>query len=405
MLTIVRNGAFVRLWLGSTTSGFATWGLPFLLGYAMTQDMLTTAQLGIALAFRTGGFLVGVLLGGIFADRYSCRGVVLIASLIAAVGIVLTLLSLPIDTKHGSSISLLIAGAMLSGFGQGACRPAFQALVPKVIEPEQLQPANAAMSLSIRVVTLAGPAAVTALAIWQGLHSGFALLIFGWLVSAFVPPWVAEQKRHRESDSLHVSSMWFDMREALEEAKRHPWFIVSLVALTIVIAAGYSATSVLLPTISKANFGDSSLLTYSMTAYALGGLTGAVLLGRFTFHPQGWWALIGLAVYGVVPLSLLFDHSVLLPVVAYFVAGVGIEIFNVIWFSSLQKEIPKDKLARISSIDFLCSYGFAPLGLLAIAPLTGWFGNTAVLLGCGAVCLVAPLIAMKQKSTKYFKVE
>ena len=89
--------------------------------------------------------------------------------------------------------------------------------------------------------------------------------------------------------------------------------------------------------------------------------------------------------YGVVPLSLLFDHSVLLPVVAYFVAGVGIEIFNVIWFSSLQKEIPKDKLARISSIDFLCSYGFAPLGLLAIAPLTGWFGNTAVLLGCGVL--------------------
>ena len=223
MLTIVRNGAFVRLWLGSTTSGFATWGIPFLLGYAMTQDMLTTAQLGIALAFRTGGFLVGVLLGGIFADRYSCRGVVFIASLIAVVGIVLTLLSLPIDTDPSSSISLLIAGAKLSGFGQGACRPAFQALIPKVIEPEQLQPANAAMSLSIRVVTLAGPAAVTALAIWQGLHSGFSLLIAGWLVSAFVPPWVAEQKRHRESDSLHVSSMWFDMREALEEAKRHPW--------------------------------------------------------------------------------------------------------------------------------------------------------------------------------------
>ncbi|CCN73615.1 MFS transporter [Vibrio nigripulchritudo] len=403
MITVAKHPPFLRLWLGSTSSGFATWGLPFLLGYGMTLEMLSATLLGFALAFRTGGFLVGVLLGGVFADRFSSRQVVLYASLIAFSGILLMALSLP--AVEVSDTALLLLGATLSGFGQGACRPAFQALVPRVIESQHLQSANAAMSLSIRIVTLLGPAGVTALAIATGFYSGFALLGICWLLSALLPPWVAQGKSQISVTSYSPKTMLTDMQEALVEVKQHPWFIVSLASLTIVIAAGYSATNVMLPIISKSEFGDSSLLTYSMTAYALGGLLGAVVLGYRNFVPQGWWALVGLAVYGLVPLSLLLGHSIYFPIAAYLLAGIGIEIFNVIWFSSLQKEIPKEKLARVSSIDFLCSYGFAPMGLMLIAPLTEAFGANVVLIGCGILCIAAPLLAMKESSAKHFRVE
>lgn len=47
-------------------------------------------------------------------------------------------------------------------------------------------------------------------------------------------------------------------------------------------------------------------------------------------------------------------------VAAYVVAGLGIELFNVPWFTATQREVEPGKLARVSSLDFLFSYGLAP---------------------------------------------
>lgn len=60
---------FVRLWAGTTASGFAMWGVTFLLGLAVSDGRLSAALLGLALAFRSVGFLIGVAMGGNLADR------------------------------------------------------------------------------------------------------------------------------------------------------------------------------------------------------------------------------------------------------------------------------------------------------------------------------------------------
>lgn len=55
-------------------------------------------------------------------------------------------------------------------------------------------------------------------------------------------------------------------------------------------------------------------------------------------------------------------------ITAYVATGLGIELFNVPWFTATQREVAPDKLARVSSLDFLLSYGLAPLGLVLIPP-------------------------------------
>jgi hypothetical protein len=87
---------------------------------------------------------------------------------------------------------------------------------------------------------------------------------------------------------------------------------------------------------------------------------------------------------------------------AFFIAGIGIEFFNVVWFTAIQREVPKDKLARVSSIDFLFSYGLAPLGLSLIVPMIDMFGNGIVLGACAAICLLVPGLALLEKSSKTF---
>ncbi|MFF0742704.1 MFS transporter [Streptomyces sp. NPDC004111] len=395
----MRDPGFLRLWTGTTASGLATWALPFVLGLAVLDRTLTAPALGLLLAARTAGFLIAVAVGGVLADRHTRRGVVLVAGLAAAAAAPLLALGL------GRSLPLMVGAAALAGAGQGAVRPAFQALTAEVVAPEQRQRANAATTLAVRVTTLTGPALTALLAVLLDTASlllGIGLL---WLVAALVPG----RGTHRGTTATDATapperrpSLRAEFVDGLREARRHPWFLAGLGALTTVIATGYSATGVALPLLSRDRYGTEVVLAAAMTAYTLGALGGALLMARWRPGAQGRTALLGLACYGFAPLALALPVHPAVVIAAYVLAGVGIELFNVPWFTATQREVAPDKLARVSSLDFLLSYGLAPLGLALIAPALTAFGPTPVLAVCAALCFLAPAAASLAPGARHF---
>ncbi|MFF9915177.1 MFS transporter [Streptomyces sp. NPDC013457] len=400
--SVLRDPAFLRLWAGTTASGLATWALPFVLGLAVLHRDLGAAGLGLVLAARTAGFLAAVAVGGVLADRHSRRAVVLWSALAAAVAAPLLTAGL------GRSLVLMTAAAVLAGAGQGACRPAFQALTAETVAPERRQQANAAMTMAVRSSTLAGPALTALLAAF--LDVGTLLLGIGalWLIAALVPGRGGAPHRPTttaggvEDPTGDRPSLRSDFLDGIREARRHPWFLAGLGALVAVIALGYSATSVALPLISRDRYGSEWVLAAAMTAYTLGALGGALVIARWRPRSQGWAAFAGLAAYGVAPLSLMLPVHPLVVVAAYAVAGIGIELFNVPWFTATQREVAPDKLARVSSLDFLVSYGLAPVGLALIAPAISAFGITPVLAVCAAACFLVPAAAAAVPTARHF---
>ncbi|MEU7510423.1 MFS transporter [Streptomyces sp. NPDC042898] len=395
--SVLRDTAFLRLWAGTTASGLATWALPFVLGLAVLHRDLGAAGLGLVLAARTAGFLVAVAVGGVLADRHSRRTVVLWSALAAAVAAPLLAAGL------GRSLVLMTAAAALAGAGQGACRPAFQALTAETVAPDRRQQANAAMTMAVRSSTLAGPALTALLAAF--LDIGTLLLGIGllWLIAALVP---ARATTTTTTDPATAPAPRAGFRaeflEGIREARRHPWFLAGLAALVAVIALGYSATSVALPLISRDRYDTQWVLAAAMTAYTVGALAGALVIARWRPRSQGWAAFAGLAAYGFAPLSLMLPVHPLVVVAAYAVAGIGIELFNVPWFTATQREVAPDKLARVSSLDFLVSYGLAPLGLALMAPAIDTFGVTTVLGACAAACFLVPAAAALTPTARHF---
>jgi MFS family permease len=388
---------FLRLWIGSTASGLATWALPFVLGLAIVSGDISAVDTGLALAARTLGFVVVMPVSGVLADRSGPRRMILVACLIVALSM------FPIiGGIMGMGALAVIAGSLIAGLGQGSSRAAYQAIVPTIVAGSARQKANAALTISVRVGTLAGPALATAIALHLGVAAALVVIAILWLTSAFLPSWPTEAALALREGSF---KFWRDIGEGFTEAGRHPWFVAGLTALTTVVAFGYSVTNVLLPQISESQAGGPQLMALSVTSYTLGALAGAVLVSRWQPRAMGWIALLGLSAYGLVPLSLLVAQHMAVPLMAFFIAGVGIEVFNVPWFTATQREVPADRLARVTSIDFLFSFGLAPLALAGLTPLAGWIGIHAVLLICGLACLVAPLIAMLAKGSKRFSVQ
>jgi MFS family permease len=333
-----------------------------------------------------------VPISGVLADRHSRRAVVLWAGLAAAAGA--PVIAFGLDR----SVPLMAAAALVVGAGQGACRPAFQALVAEVVEPARRQTANAAMALSVRVITLTAPALTALLAT---VLSTSALLVgtgVVWLCAALVPP----AGRHGPAVDVPAFSFVREFADGVREARRHPWFLAGLCALTAVIATGYSATAVVLPLVSRDRYGTEAVLAAALTAYTAGALLGALVATRLRPRARGWAALAALACYGFAPLALVVPVHWVVVVGAYVVAGLGIELFNVPWFTATQREVAPDKLARVSSLDFLLSYGLAPLGLALIAPAVDTWGVTGVLGICAAVCFLVPVAAMLVPATRDF---
>ncbi|MEU2240920.1 MFS transporter [Streptomyces sp. NPDC018338] len=394
--SVLRDTTFLRLWAGTTASGLATWALPFVLGLAVLHRDLGAAGLGLVLAARTAGFLVAVAVGGVLADRHSRRAVVLWSALAAAVAAPLLAAGL------GRSLVLMTAAAALAGAGQGACRPAFQALTAETVAPDRRQQANAAMTMAVRSSTLAGPALTALLAAF--LDIGTLLLGIGllWLIAALVPAKATTTAAAPATDPAPRAGFRAEFLEGIREARRHPWFLAGLAALVAVIALGYSATSVALPLISRDRYDTQWVLAAAMTAYTVGALAGALVIARWRPRSQGWAAFAGLAAYGVAPLSLMLPVHPLVVVAAYAVAGIGIELFNVPWFTATQREVAPDKLARVSSLDFLVSYGLAPLGLALMAPAIDTFGVTTVLGACAAACFLVPAAAALTPTARHF---
>ncbi|MFD9942846.1 MFS transporter [Nonomuraea sp. NPDC059023] len=390
--TVLRDPAFARLWAGTTASGLATWALPFVLALAVLDRGLTATGLGIVLAARTAGFLVAVPFGGVLADRYSRRAVVLWAGLAAALATPVIALGL------GRSVLLMSVAAAVAGAGQGACRPAFQALTAEVVDEAGRQRANAAITLAVRATTLAAPAATALLATvldtWA-LLTGTGLL---WLVAALLPP-----RGRRPAPAAAPVALLGEFAEGVREARRHPWFLAGLAALTAVVFTGYSVTGVALPLISRDRYGTEAVLAAALTAYTAGALAGALLMARWRPRSQGWAALAGLALYGCAPLSLLLPVHPVLVAGAYLLAGLGIELFNVPWFTATQREVEPRLLARVSSLDFLLSYGLAPVGLAVLAPAMESFGAAPVLAVCALVCFLAPAAAALTPTARHFR--
>ncbi|MCS7482428.1 MFS transporter [Umezawaea endophytica] len=390
-----RSLSFLRLWTGTTASGVATWSLPFILGLAVLERSVTAVELGIVLAARTAGFLAAVPVAGVLADRHDRRRVVLWAGLVAALAAPVIALGM------GRSVVVMAMAAAVVGAGQGACRPAFQALTAEVVAEHQRQQANAALTLSVRVTTLVAPGLTALLAVV--VDTRVLLIATGvlWLGAALIPP--AGAGRTPITTDGAGTRFTADFLDGIREARRHPWFLAGLGALTAVIATGYSATGVVLPLVSRDRYGTEAVLAAALTAYTLGALVGAVLVARWTPRAQGWTALAGLACYGFAPLSLLLPVPAVVVVAAYVLAGVGIELFNVPWFTATQREVDPRMLARVSSLDFLLSYGLAPVGLALIAPAISHFGPEPVLAICAAICFTAPAAAALVPSSRDFR--
>ena len=79
------------------------------------------------------------------------------------------------------------------------------------------------------------------------------------------------------------------------------------------------------------------------------------------------------------------------------IAGLGAVMFNTLWETTLQQNIPAEARSRVSSYDWFGSLALQPVGYALVGPLAAALGVSGALYLCGAleIAAVLPLLAIR----------
>jgi hypothetical protein len=98
----------------------------------------------------------------------------------------------------------------------------------------------------------------------------------------------------------------------------------------------------------------------------------------------------------------LYAAGVTLVVVvpAVTLSGAGIALFEVWWMTALAERIPPDKLSRVTSYDWMVSFGLVPVGYVLAGPLAGSLGAANVMLGGAGLGFAALALGLLPRQTR-----
>jgi MFS family permease len=372
---------FRLLFVGRVVSVLGNTIAPVGLAFAILRVTGSKTDLGIVLAARQVPQVLFLLFGGVIADRLPRHHVMVGSSLLSGASqgaLAVLLLSGHAQLWH------FIALSALNGCSSAFFFPASQGIVPQTVSPDQLQEANALLRLGLNACGIAGPAIAGLLvaATNPGWALAFDAVSFA-LGAVFIglmhmPPGLR----------IEGSSMLSELRDGWREFRARTWLWVIVLQFSVVNAAAAGVLQVLGPVQAERHLGGAGPYGLILACGAAGFVAGSLLALRL--RPARMLLAATLAVFTDALPSFLFGFPAPVPLIAAgaFVAGLGIEQFGVLWDTTMQQQIPGEKLSRLYAYDMLGSIALMPVGLAVAGPVADLIGVRATCFA-GAVLIVA----------------
>ncbi|WP_329257163.1 MFS transporter [Streptomyces pseudovenezuelae] len=194
--------------------------------------------------------------------------------------------------------------------------------------------------------------------------------------------------------------MLHELRVGWREFTSRSWVWVIVVTFCF-LNAGLTASFIVLgPAVADSTEIGRGGWGLALSAGSLGAVAGGVLSLRWRPRRP---ILVGCALMGLtatIPLLLALTPYTWLLVVANFVAGVGGEQAGVAWYSTLNEQIPEDRLARVYAYDDLGSYLALPLAQFAAGPAALLLGLQTTLYAAAALIPLATLAMVSTPSIR-----
>ncbi|MDG4790733.1 MFS transporter [Micromonospora sp. WMMD1102] len=385
-LAPLRHRPFRFLAIGRAATMLGNAVAPIALAFAVLDLTGSVRDLGLVVGARSLTHVLFLLFGGVLADRLPRQAVMVVSCTLAAA----TQAAVAALVLTGTAtIPALIALSALNGVLAAFAWPAAAALVPQTVPAELLQSANALNRLGANAAMIGGASLGGVLV--AGVGPGWGLAVdaatFALAGLAFAGVRVAPVARRVAAERGNPLR---DLREGWTEFVARSWVWVVVLGFLLINFAYVSSVNVLGPVVADETIGRTAwgLVLAAQTA---GMVLGALVALRIRVRRLLLLGVLCMFADVLLLLGLAWVPSVAVLLVAAVVAGLAVEQFSVAWETSMQQNIPADRLARVYSYDALGSFLAIPLGQIASGPLAEQIGETSTLLVAAGIVFVAVL--------------
>jgi DHA3 family tetracycline resistance protein-like MFS transporter len=389
-LVAFRSRDFRLLWGGQTISFVGDAAFIVALGWRVVNLTGKASSLGFVLALESLAMLTTLLWGGVLADRYS-RRLLMIGSDLARAAVMLVFCV--VDATGHLSMAGVLTLAVCFGLADGFFQPAFGGIVPLVVDQPMLPSANSWIGIARQGSAIVGPGIAAGLYGTAGPTVVWGIDSASFVVSAWAL-WLARPRAIQPAPQI-------GMRKELVAGFRYvisvPWIWTGIGAATVILMVAMAPFTALLPRVVQSHYhrgvGSYGLL---FSAMAAGMVAGSLLWARW--HPRKrrvaiCFAAFGINDIGIVVIALTPWYPLAVGAAAWrgFWIGIGIAA----WLTLISELVPEHLLSRVMSFDFFGSLGLTPVGfVLAGVAATAVAPTTILAIGgaLGAVLWFVPLV-------------
>ncbi|WP_151479230.1 MFS transporter [Streptomyces albicerus] len=386
-----RDGNVLR-WLGAYTASMVGDNVYYLaLTWAAVQAG-TPAQAGLVAALSAVPRALLMLGGGVLADRFGPRKVV-IASDAVRCAAVLAVAALLFATTPG--LWPLAVLALVFGTVDAVFMPAVGALPARITGHGQLTRVQGMRGLAIRFANVVGaPLGGLGVAIGGSAAAfGFAGLLIAVSVPLLVSVRVAELPG--DDNATERRTAWRDLRDGLRYIRGHRVLAPLIVAIALSELGFVGPLNVGLTLLADERGWGASGMGWVLAGFGVGAGAAALLLAvRGSLPYAGRVMAVTILVGSVAIGALAHVPNVVAAAGVAVLIGLLTGLSGALCGALLQTRTDPAYLGRVSSVSGIVSLGLAPLGMPVSAAAIGAWGTGPVFVVSAAVCGLGGVLAL-----------
>ena len=343
----------------------------------------SATELGIVVGSTSLAYLIISPFGGVIADRY---GRIRMAAITDAWGgIVLLIQAIWFTTGHVPFWFLLFAqinfGVMWAIFW-----PSLAGIVPALVENEDhLMTGNALTQMTSNLMLILGSSIGGWIIATKGSSTALIIdsttfIISGLIVLTLRHLTIAPEPTENTmiDDLLHGWKVFLSFR----------WIVIVVFGFSSVFMCWSAIDSVLGPLLAIKKFHGASSWATIVAVEFVGYLAGSLIAIKVRpKYPMRFLLLGTYAICGYL-IALAFSNSVWIIALFAFFFGINFDLWGAIWSTSLQREVPKESLSRVSAFDGMGTLLTRPIGVAVAAPLASAIGLQSTFLWMAALCAI-----------------
>ncbi len=386
------------MWLGACVSTIGTFVQQFAqswLVYDLTKDPF---YLGLDLFLGQLPIILFSLVGGVFADRLDRRKMLLYSQYIQMTcAFVLTVLF----ATHAVRVWHILTLSFLVGLGQSFGGPAYSALLPTLVGPEDLANAISMNSIQFNLARILGPTlgGLTYTVFgptWCFALNGISFVAVIISLMAITVRFVAPKTQ---------TSVLTSMREGIRFIREREGLTPLVVLAFCTTLFGFSLTG-FLPVIVRTIFhGGPETYELLLVFSGAGSICGALLVAAMEkLKGQGRMAVLALFALGLATAGFAVSKWLPISCVLIFLAGAAVMASAALMLSLVQLLVADSMRGRVMSVYNLAFRAGIPLGALILGKLIPILGVSTAVAGFGfALVAVACYFLIVMAKTPTFQ--